>query len=322
MIQQKQLGQHSASVCIHKNKVYVSYYKAQCEGWGQEVVIKYRTADGFIEPEICGDLRSGDGNPVIFEVDGELYLAVSRFKDEMCDENNVHLLWKNTNMHVFWLLHNQEGNKDVIVLVEVGSYPNCAPRCAPLVYSDGEEESCLLPCYDETAGQGLLITVNDKSIHRGGLIKCPYKIIQPTLMQDGERIIAWARVFDREQLEEEQLAYCGISYMTYDWAMVSEPSMRPPNHNESLVVFKHNDHPYLVFNEKPIRTNLVLMGERKKRLLLHQTKYASYPNFCLDGDLVHIVFTVYNARGFENNSIQMVTVDLIDFEIIDRVVEF
>jgi hypothetical protein len=313
-----ELGKHSSSVCLHNNRIVVSYYQSQCEGWEQQVVIKYRTNKGFVRPNITGPLEPGDGNPVVFEFGGNLFLAISKFRKETVGITNVHVLWKHTDLHLYRLWHNEQLGKDTIMLREIGTYPHCAPRCAPLICGDEEESVCLLPCYDEGAGQGVILEVSEDGINRSSVMKAPYNIIQPTLIMDGNRIIGWARVHDMEQLGKEALAYCGVNSFDLDWRMVTEDNMRPPNNNESLIAFVHNGQPYLVFNDSPMRTNLVLVGEKGKRLKLHETMYASYPNYCLDGDLVHIVFTAYDERGFAGQDIHMVTVDLDTFTIIDR----
>jgi len=303
------MGKHSSSICEHDGEIYLAYYQGEKEDWDQHVIVLKQVEGEWLTFK---EFQHGSGNPVIFSWQGHLYIAMTQFREETKGIENCHVLWANTDLHIYQF--NHVGS----TVFEIAEYPYCACRIAPFEY----QEKLLLPCYDESRGEGLILEMDkmfgkpvheeggNKSLVRHSIVQSnKTQVIQPTLFKDKHNsLMMLARNFGYGRYHRKSGVILGVNTTSRNWMckLITEI----PNWNDSILAIPRKDIYWMVYSEECYRKKLILRNESgtSKRILTKD--HGSYPNYCVtkEGN-IKICFTEYADRmvPFINREIMVIT---------------
>ena len=162
----------------------------------------------------------------------------------------------------------------------------------------------ILPIYHENPGYGQIMKSTDgKNWRTAGHIGLGHnKAIQPSLWWDGNILHSLSRDISG--------AHCAWHSYSLDqgesWADIQPTTIT--NHNNSIAVINddNTDDPYVIWNEGERRNKLVLgqlndiHNHKGKELIiqpiiqLNTRQNASYPNYYVEKDTIHIIHTEYD----------------------------
>jgi hypothetical protein len=322
------MGKHSSSVCEFGGQLYIAYYQGVCEGWSQEVVVLRKDKFGGKPTKILS-LEGGYGNPVIFEHNGQLILACTKFRNEVKNITNVNVLWT----HADTLINSVDGwqnNGQHNTL-----FPYLNTRAAPLVCGKGDSDT-LLPCYDEMAGGCAVMRLSggkDKNyeLNRGLCWSFPdknVKAIQPSgILRPPEWLfIMRNHAFAYQPGHKPITPVCVFNLISHKFTFGMNDEI--PQHNESAILFANpldGNEPWVIFNAEAYRQSLTIAPladpkSDKQKMVLNAIPgkggrvwgYASYPNCCAinNGQELVVCCTVSKdkTKGFDGNQIRLVKI--------------
>lgn len=162
----------------------------------------------------------------------------------------------------------------------------------------------LLPMYHESPCYGQIMkSTNTKDWRTSGHIglytptKLNNKLIQPSLWWDGKILHS----LSRDMSGKGYAWYSSSTDLGESWSEITPTNIT--NDNNSIAVINDNTKlPYAIWNEGERRRRLIL-GRLEQNLTcipliqLNTLNNASYPNYCIDDNKIHIVHTEYATVG-------------------------
>ena len=290
---------HCASICQFGDGVLIACYKGpECSN-EQQVVVIY---DGPDRELTYKALTKRTGNCVLTPMtQNKASLIFSYFMDTNGMETVASGVerWRFCSNWKTMISLDNELTFDIMKNFEVGPSIGALVRCNPTRYFD----YWLLPLYTEHNCYGIIAASEDgyKWSHHGYLGKTQINsnsrfgngvLIQPTLWQDGICVKSLSR-----DITKNRRAWYSESHSNGDnWSVPIQTNLW--NHNNSVVVFKLNNIPFVIWNQGPNRSQLMLGSWSQSNLsatpaiMLNQSFNASYPNCCIDKNgKLHIVHT-------------------------------
>jgi predicted neuraminidase len=153
----------------------------------------------------------------------------------------------------------------------------------------------LLPMYHENPCYGQIMKSTDTKNWRtsGHIGLRANKLIQPSLWWDGETLHS----LSRDMSGKGHAWYSCSKDLGESWSTIQPTNIT--NDNNSIAVINDNTNtPYVIWNEGERRHNLMI-GKLdgpfsiKPIKKLNNNTNASYPNYCIDNNKIHIVNTEY-----------------------------
>jgi len=311
---------HSPSMCNFKGETFLTFYECHHEGWTQQVVVLKKGHNGW---ERILVLPKGTGNPVLVPVKDKLYLAYSQFKPGTENVKSVLFLWKNVDMFVSEIIAKECAyltkipDKPCIEYnyINVSFFQNLCPRVSGLEFSNNQ--STLLPVYDESFGAGYVIVFSARSMEgkedqylisrHSMMYNKNTSLIQPSLFIDNGIMKYEARNFDKNR------GTYGISgiwdHHSFTWSVDRRTDIK--NYRESVLIFKWGDVNYRVYGASANRTELSISelgGE--KVVKLNKLQHGCYPNYLINSDgSCDICFTEYNSKLSDRTNIKILTIN-------------
>lgn len=308
---------HASSVCVFDDAFYLAFYDCEREGWTQKVKILRKEPDGDNKWEFYREYDEGTGNPVLFNWQDEMFIAMTKFKDneETRKIIDVSVLWSLTDLEIY-----VAGNASIASQPPIAKWPCLGCRNVPLAVDD----LLLLPCYDETLRFGVVLQIEKDFIRTGALSRhsvigihrhfqhmnvAPYAskieklydelgskpvdIIQPSLFLDEEVLVAFSRSF-RHLGGKEHKAIVSKYDHRFGWANFNSTI---PNHNESCDAFSWNKENWVIYNDQELRKKLTIASlKTNKKLELAEGLFACYPSHCFDPEGgLYVCFTCWDT---------------------------
>ena len=324
MLKQRK-AMHSPSCCYFGGSLYVAFYSSLQEGIGQKVFIfkeESKSKKKFFK--LFAELDSGSGNPVLFTLSDQLYVAYSMFTQP--HTGNVVELWKSTYTMIKCL--SADDSKPIIL----STY--CAPRCNPYYAGD---KAVLLPCYDEGIEKPVLFSISTSGPIERSVMLSESAMIQPTLVPVDGALKMFCRNFDRSRVEGRSAKVTSIAYSAAQKRILFSKEMDTviPNNNESLAaIHDMGGNSIVVYNAEVGRKKLTVatIGSEKSKdgdfnritidpvIVINDTEKASYPNCCYNRQKqLVVVFTSYDGNGINDGSeISIVTLSKNYKKILSR----
>lgn len=309
---------HSPSCAYYKGDLYIAFYAGEQECVNQRVLVLKKEKSKFT---LFKELPLGSGNPVLMTFNNSLYCSYSMFTRPMV--NNVFDLWKTT----YTCVQDLMGPKDSKYVLST----YCCPRVNPYYFND---ESLILPCYDEGIERGMLFHFGKGRLLERYVCMDSLPVIQPALVHKNGKFHVLFRNF-RKGLsyypQECYVPYAEMQFSTANKSIVFGPMKKStiPNHNESIsTVNDREGNALIVYNAEKGRQRLTLgmVGYEKDGRMkadplieLNETPKASYPNCCFNRrhQLV-IVYTAYEKGINYGSSICISTVSTKYDRILSR----
>ena len=291
---------HSSSCVNYKGDIYIAFYAGEKECVNQRVYI-FKYKKDTKEYVLYHKLNYGTGNPVLFILDQDLYCAYSVFTKKM--KTNVFELWETCYTAITKI--NEEECSFIL-----STY--CCPRTNPFYLKNG----VILGCYDEQIQRPMLFIINNQKETSRHVDIDQNKSIQPSVFSLNNDLFMINRNFGLEKNK------CPLSKVLYSESFKKivfkkEEFSDITNHNESIATFNDKENCFIVYNKNKKRRDLTLgLLSIKNEVLvsedllkLNSTKFASYPNICLNnkGQLV-ICFTAYDDSINREFHIEIITI--------------
>jgi hypothetical protein len=299
---------HSPTCCYFKDELYVAFYAGESECVNQSVFIFKQDSKGKLKQFY--KMKEGTGNPVLFTVNNNLYIAYSVFTRPFT--NNVFDLWKTTYTSILNISQEViEEDKSILL----STY--CCPRVNPFYFKDG---SVMLPCYDEEIQRGVMFHIGRSKFITRGIHLSQHPVIQPSIFfKNGFKLLY--RNFQHPRPVNQSFAptsQMALSVAQNKILFSDTKYTEIPNNNESLIGFNDDSgESFTVYNATPGRKDLTLATIEdengtlvpKPLLVLNEEEKASYPNHCYNnkGQLV-VVYTSYKEGINRGSRIAVATV--------------
>lgn len=308
---------HSPSCTYFNNELYVAFYAGEQECVNQRVLVFKKDKNKFI---LFKQLPIGSGNPVLMIFNNNLYCCYSMFTRPMTD--NVFDLWKTT----YTCVQDLTSSSEKYVL---STY--CCPRINPHYL---EDQSILLPCYDEGIQKGLFFHFGKGRNMERYVCMNPYPVIQPSTVRINDKLYAFFRNFKKSlnlYPEECYAVYAGMFFSTANKSVIFGETKKSsiPNHNESICTFNDREgNPFIIYNALPNRQELTLgllqqdqngLMSVNPMIILNESEKASYPNCCFNSKNQLVVsFTSYEKGINSGSSICVATIATKYNKILNR----
>lgn len=291
---------HSPSCAQYNGSLFVAFYAGEREGINQRVFIFKKDK----KISLYKKLPIGSGNPVLIELNGDLWCAYSMFTQSLGNKCGIADLWETS----YVCLENLSSNKKTIL----STY--CCPRINPLYMKDN---SVILPCYDENIKRGIFFHFSmGESLKRYVCLKTE-EVIQPSLVYIDNRLFCLFRNFKKNVSYNTDQCYAPFTEVCFSKAknelLFKQSQMsKIPNHNESISTINDKENNSIaIFNANRGRTNLTLGLLRlrdqtiisENNFIINERNRASYPNCCFnEKNQLIVVYTSYDGRGINFGS--------------------
>ena len=293
---------HSASViAIDDQQSLITFYTGQRECHISQHVVLLHDDGGKVS--LIAELDEYTGNPIIFKKpDGSYSLIYSEFANTRVFP--IYHWWQYCTIWQQDILNlNKSGKvklspkRQIIVKDPIGIEDELepgigyVPRCNLLSYQ-GE---LLLPLYREhSKAYGVVLASVDGNDWewRGNIGDGNIAAIQPTIWESENKLKCLMRNFDVRGNGHRNALYSESVDNGETWSRPKASSFL--NYNNSVFTLEYNKIPFVIWNFDPSgRENLTLSAtiNNKNIKLATIDGYGSYPNACIQGNYLNVVYT-------------------------------
>lgn len=262
---------HCSTICKFGNGMLIAYYSGSREcAKDQRVYIRFFGENPWEE---C--LEEGTGNPVLIESEDEVILIYSVFT--RFDVRSIEQ-WQFCRLEKIRITKNGCGTPEPMDL-GIGYLARC-----PAISIEGK---FFLPLYQESPGQGLILSSNDcwNWEHHSEIVH-EKELIQPTLWFD-DGLKALLRVLRGKPPFAFYSEFDGIK-----WTYPRPSSFH--NLSNSIVIISSNN-PLVIWNSSPENRRYLLMrrlnAPMTEESIVLTDSFGSYPSYAWKDNKLHITFT-------------------------------